>query len=328
MEMRENMLLETLKHDLLSALILLDNNNNVVFINDTALNYLYEQGVEAKEFSNLILQAEHNFISERKELKLKERIIGFSLKRIYLSDVLNRSVIIFKDITEIKKSEKEEKRRESMEVLGELALYVAHEIKNTLNIIKGFSQLMLESDDIDFIKGNLSILIEETERLNKLTHNILDYTKGDILTFEKVDLINFLEEILVKSYSTEKISYFHIEKSVDVNIDADKMKQVFINIIQNGIEAIDEDNGIFNIYIEREKNIDIIFETNREVEDTFPLENIFSPYFTTKKNGNGLGLALCKKIVEEHGGIITVQKNFYKGLTFTISLPLEKIEIK
>ena len=324
MEMRENMLLETLKHDLLSAIILLDSNNNVVFINDTALNYLYDQEVEAKEFSHLILQAEHSFISERKELKLKERIIGFSLKKIYISDALNRSVIIFKDITEIKKSESEEKRKESMEVLGELALYIAHEIKNTLNIIKGFSQLMLESEDINFIKGNLAILIEETERLNKLTHNILDYTKGDSLTFEKTDIVNFLEELLSKSYSKEKISYFPMEKSAEVNIDNDKMKQVFINIIQNGVEAIDEENGIFNIYVEKEEKLDIIFETNKEVEETFPLENIFSPYFTTKKNGNGLGLALCKKIVEEHGGIITVQKNFYRGLTFVISLPLEK----
>lgn len=322
MEIRENMLLDTLKHDLLSALVLLDNNNNVVFINDTALNYLYEKNIEVKEFSQKILQAEQSIISERKELSLNESIIGFSLKRVYSEETLNRTVIIFKDITEIKKTESEEKRREAMEVLGEMALYIAHEIKNTLNIIMGFSQLMLESDDIHFIKNNLSILMEETLRLNKMTHNILDYTKGDSLKLDKVDVISLMDELLKKSYPNEKISFFPNIKSLNLLIDSDKIRQVFINIIQNGVEAIDENDGIFNIYIEEDKNIDIIFETNKEVEEAFPLENIFSPYFTTKKNGNGLGLALCKKIVEEHKGIINVQKNFYKGLTFTVSFPI------
>lgn len=321
MVMRENMLFETLKHDLVSALILLDNNNNVVFINDAAVNFLFEQGIEVKDFSDLILKAEDNIVSERKEIRCKEKIIGFSLKKVYENNELNRSVIVFKDITQIKKREMEIQRKEEMEVLGELALYVAHEIKNTLNIIKGFSQLMLESDSLEQIKSNLGILIEETERLNKLTHNILDYTKGDSLCLEQINIVDFLSEILFKVYPREKISFMADDKFVDVCIDKDKIKQVFINIIQNGIEAIDENEGIFNIYIEKEKNVEIIFETNKEVEENFPLENIFSPYFTTKKNGNGLGLALCKKIVEEHGGIISVQKNFYKGLTFTISLP-------
>lgn len=328
MEMRENMLFETLKHDLLSALILLDDNNNVVFINDTALNFLFEQGVEVKEFSDLILKAENNTISERKELKLKDKIIGFSLKKVFESNKLNRSVIVFKDITQIKQNEKETKRKEEMEVLGELALYIAHEIKNTLNIINGFSQLMLESNELEFIKNNLQILIEETGRLNKLTHNILDYTKGDNLFLEKTDIVAFLLQLLDKAYSKEKINFITTEKSLESTIDKDKLKQVFINIIQNGIEAIEEvedDEGIFNIYVEVEKSIDIIFETNKKVEENFPLDNIFNPYFTTKKNGNGLGLALCKKIIEEHGGLISVQKNFYEGLTFIISLPKENL---
>ena len=109
-------------------------------------------------------------------------------------------------------------------------------------------------------------------------------------------------------------------KEAKVRIDRDRIKQVFMNIIQNGIEAIDEETRIFNIYIENEENLEISFETNKEVEEEFEVEKVFSPYFTTKKNGNGLGLALCKKIIEEHNGIISVQKNFYNGLTFTVVL--------
>ena len=207
-----------------------------------------------------------------------------------------------------------------MEVIGELALYVAHEIKNTLNVVKGFAQLMRESKSIKTIKNQLEIFIEETDRLNKLTNNMLDYTKGNNLNFEETDMVEFVGDLLAKTYPNEKISFISMVKEAKVRIDRDRIKQVFMNIIQNGIEAIDEETGIFNIYIENEENLEISFETNKEVEEEFEVEKVFSPYFTTKKNGNGLGLALCKKIIEEHNGIISVQKNFYNGLTFTVVL--------
>mgnify|MGYP003589847450 CR=1 FL=1 len=320
MEMRENMLLETLKHDLASALIVLDKDTNVIFINDSALNYLYMMEIEAKTFCDYAIKIAMESSTERKELKIKDRIIGFSLKKVYEGEKLNRIVVIFKDITEIKKSEIDEKRREAMEVIGELALYVAHEIKNTLNVVKGFAQLMRESKSIKVIKNQLEIFIEETDRLNKLTNNMLDYTKSNNFNFEETDMVEFVKDLLTKTFPNEKISLIHMVNEAIVKIDRDRMKQVFINIIQNGIEAIDEETGIFNIYIENEEKLEISFETNKEVEENFELEKVFSPYFTTKKNGNGLGLALCKKIIEEHNGVISVHKNFYNGLTFTVAL--------
>ena len=140
MEMRESMLLDTLKHDLVSALIVLDKDTNVVFINDSALNYLYKIDVEARIFCDYVIKIGMESHNDRKELKIKDRLVGFSLKKVYEGENLNRIVIIFKDITEIKKNEADEKRREAMEVIGELALYVAHEIKNTLNVVKGFAE--------------------------------------------------------------------------------------------------------------------------------------------------------------------------------------------
>lgn len=320
MEMRESMLLDTLKHDLVSALIVLDKDTNVVFINDSALNYLYKIDVEARIFCDYVIKIGMESHNDGKELKIKDRLVGFSLKKVYEGENLNRIVIIFKDITEIKKNEADEKRREAMEVIGELALYVAHEIKNTLNVVKGFAQLMRESKSIKTIKNQLEIFIEETDRLNKLTNNMLDYTKGNNLNFEETDMVEFVGDLLAKTYPNEKISFISMVKEAKVRIDRDRIKQVFMNIIQNGIEAIDEETGIFNIYIENEENLEISFETNKEVEEEFEVEKVFSPYFTTKKNGNGLGLALCKKIIEEHNGIISVQKNFYNGLTFTVVL--------
>lgn len=321
MEVREDLLFETLKHDLSASLVVLDNESNVVFINDRALEFLVEQKIEAKEFCDRLLNKEQNGESlERQELEMNEKIIGYSLKKVFENCNLNRIVVIFKDITEIKKYESEKKAKMAMQELGELALYIAHEIKNSLNLIKGFSQLMIESDDINFIKAHLEYLLNETERLNKLTHNILDYTKGEGLILETINIVDYLKELIELYYGNEKISFMTENDVVLANVDKDKIKQVFMNIIQNGIEAIDENDGIFNIYIEQNENIDIIFETNKEIEADFQIDKVFSPYYTTKKNGNGLGLAICKKIVKEHHAEINVTKNFYNGLTFTISL--------
>lgn len=320
MEVRENMLLDTLKHDLSSCLIVLDKDANVIFINDSALNYLYKIEAEARMFCDLILNGNIDENTERKELCVNDRIIGFSLKKVYEHEKLNRIVIIFKDITLIKEKEAEEKRKEAREVIGQMALYIAHEIKNTLNILKGYAQLMKEAKNIRIIKEQLSIFIEETDRLNKLTNNMLDYTKGSNLVLEKTDIASFIKELLEKSYPNEKINLIVLSDGIKMMIDRDKMKQVFINIIQNGLEAIDEEDGIFNIYLENDGEFEISFETNKEVEEGFELERVFSPYFTTKKTGNGLGLALCKKIIEEHKGTISVHKNFYEGLTFTVTL--------
>lgn len=117
MKSREKMLLDTLKNDLLSAIIILDSENNVIFINDTATNYIKQENMNPKEFAELLLKVESSFITERKELVLGDKIIGFSMKIVYEGEVLNRRVIIFKDITEIKRKKKRKKRKKQWGLL-------------------------------------------------------------------------------------------------------------------------------------------------------------------------------------------------------------------
>jgi signal transduction histidine kinase len=321
MESRNNVLLNTLKYDLSSSLIILDEDDNVIFINNSALDCLYRINLEARAFTKAILSTENESDCDRKEINFHNHIIGFSVKKVFENNILNRVVIIFKDITEIKSKESIENKNRHKEEIGDLAIYVAHEIKNSLNISKGFAQLMKETEEVETLKKYINIVLDENDRLNHLINNILDYTKVQKNKFDEININDFIKEILKKFYKNEKINVFFDVDTPIISSDKCKLTQIFINIIQNGIEEIDDHSGIFNIYIEKNGYIDIIFETNKEIEEHFDITKIFSLYFTTKTNGHGLGLAYSKKLVEEIHGKIKVEKNFYNGLTFTVSLP-------
>ncbi len=319
--MKNQLLYETVKTDLKSALIIFDKDENVIFTNDRADTILDKIRKSPEEFKELLLKHEAHDEFNRKEINIKDYLLGFNLERVEKEDRHDRTVIIFQDITSIKIKEKEVNKKEQMEVLGQLALYIAHEVKNSLNLIKGYSQLMLESNNIDYLHKNLSIFLDETERLNKLTHNILDYTKDGIIECEKVGMCDFTREFLKKSSEFKDINIKCEEEEIYAFIDKDKFVQLYMNIIQNGIDAIDKD-GSFNIYITREDNgVEVTFETDGQVEDDFELEKLFNPYYTTKKDGNGLGLAICKKIMKEHNGEICAEKNIMGGLNFVLKIP-------
>lgn len=319
--MKRQILFETIKTDLKSALLIFNKDSELVFANDRAYEILHLIGIEPIEFKEKVMQFDCNKVIERNEIKIDKYTVGYNLEKVNKNNKMDRVVIIFQDITNVKKKEKELKKKEQMEVLGELALYIAHEVKNSLNLIKGYSQLMLESEKIDFIHNNLGIFINETDRLNKLTHNILDYTKDNLVNLETIDIVKFTKEFVKQTYPNEGIDVISNEDVIDIRLDRDRMVQVYMNLIQNGLDAIETD-GRFNIHIEGgEEKVEVTFETDARVEEDFDLAQLFNPYYTTKKDGNGLGLAICKKIMEEHNGTIEVYKNFYGGLSFVLEIP-------
>lgn len=320
--MEEKILFETIKKNLKSALIVFDKNDNVVFINDRGEELLKDLNISSIEFKDKILELERISTESRKEIEVNNIIIGYNLEKIKHGSELDREIIIFQDITEVKEKERKINGKKQRELLGELAMYIAHEVKNSLNIIRGYSQLMLESNKLDDIRENLNIFIEETDRLNKLTHSILDYTKKTSLELEKTDLIEFTVEFLEKTFKNENINLMTKEKHLDIFIDRDKIIQVYLNIIQNGLEAI-ESNGIFNIYIEKKlaSRVEVVFETDGKLSDSFEVEKLFVESYTTKKEGNGLGLMICKNIIEEHLGKIRAYRNSFGGLSIVLEFP-------
>lgn len=217
-------------------------------------------------------------------------------------------VLLIRDLTTVKRLEKELRRSERLAALGKMAAGVAHELRNPLSSIKGlavvlksnFSHASKEAETAD-------ILVKEVERLNRSIGELLDYAKPAQLKRERA----FVTEIIEKTVSLVQVDAqsfgitLRLEMDNDppqVMLDKDKMNQVFLNLFLNAIQAM-EDGGELLVATEHDaRKIIITVRDNGVGIVPENLGRVFDPYFTTKNDGTGLGLAMSAKIVEEHGG--------------------------
>ena len=218
---------------------------------------------------------------------------------------------------------------ERLAAIGTMSSYVAHEIRNPLVTIGGFAKTLSRFTFTDSkIKANIDIIIEEVKRLEKILSNITDFGKPS--KSEKVDtqICEIMKNtcILMENYFQEKNINVHksFEADVpDISVDPTQIKQVFLNILMNAVEAM-PDGGDLDIIIKpgvASVEIDIVDNGKSIPEEV--LQNIFDPFFTTKPNGTGVGLSICLKIIEDHGGNIDVKSIPGKGTTMLLTLPIK-----
>ncbi|MRH42610.1 PAS domain S-box protein [Aquibacillus halophilus] len=242
----------------------------------------------------------------------------------------NRQIIaIAKDITDKKEAEEMMIRSEKMSVAGQLAAGVAHEIRNPLTSLKGFVQLLqagIEKKD-EYYK----IMIDEIEKINSITSELLFISKPmtDNRNFER--LSEMLSDVVTLLSSQAKLFdvkiILELEEDVSIFCDKTQIKQVLINLIKNAVEEMTE-GGEIHIVVESNKHqcaISIIDEGPGIPQHI--LHKLKEPFFTTKKDGTGLGLMISEKIIENHNGTIDIFQNIEKGSTFQITLPLHQNSI-
>ena len=236
---------------------------------------------------------------------------------------------VLKDVTEQKLMDRHLSQMEKLSAIGELTAGLAHEIKNPLAGIKGAIEIICDSLPEDH--PHRAILVEvlsEVRRIDRSVMNLLSFSKPGNPDFVRTDLVELFKEILSflkKLADSKKISLRlkHLGSIPFLIGDENELKQLFMNLILNSIEAI-ETNGVVTVKVKSlgDSKIQV------EVADDGPgipkdkLGKIFHPFFTTKKHGTGLGLATCKRIVLNHGGQIMVESEPDKGARFIIELPL------
>ncbi len=219
--------------------------------------------------------------------------------------------------------------REKALLLEEMAPVLAHEIRNPLGSIKGAAQYLKSEVGPDQEKL-LQVIIEETDRLNRVVSQFLNYAKPFELTPVKQDLaplINRAISLIAAQVASENIV---VEQDIHpdlppVSIDGEQLMQVILNIAVNAIEAMPA-GGVLSIRtsLARQEDQTTVGITIRDTGEGIPrenLKNIFRPFFTTKKRGVGLGLAICRRIIRQHGGHILVKSLPKQGTVFSIRLP-------
>lgn len=217
---------------------------------------------------------------------------------------------------------REQKR---MAALGEMAAVLAHEIRNPLSSIKGFAQIHLEGTIDPDLEKDLSIIVEESMRLERLTSNLLTYARPTELNEEKFDIERFCQEIERSIVPLTGQVKFHIscEKS-QLCLDREKFRQVVFNLIQNALDAVKDTEG-GEVWVKAKSSGAQLVLT---VEDNGPglalevRDQIFEPFVTSKAKGTGLGLAIVHRLIEAMGGQIDFRDRKDGGIVVKVTLPL------
>lgn len=231
-------------------------------------------------------------------------------------------------VAERERAQEEMIRRAKLATVGEMAVTVAHEIRNPLTAVRGFAQRLLRRyGDPETVHSYAGIIIEEVDRLNSVLGDVLDFAKNVDARIKSVnmnDLVRRTITLLEERFGKANI-LCETELSPDIPTcyyDETQLSQVLINLMKNGAQAMKEGGVILvRTAISGDKILLEVTDTGHGIDEK-NLRRIFEPFFTTKTKGTGLGLSLAKRVVEEHGGTIRVQSEVGKGTTFRIILPM------
>jgi PAS domain S-box-containing protein len=242
------------------------------------------------------------------------------------------ALAIFQDITEIKALEEKLRQADRLAALGTLSAGLAHEIKNPLSAIKTFVQLLPQKIGNSSFMEKFNITVpREIDRINHLVEDLLELTRRRVrpLVDLKVDsLILQVIDLHGEELKRRQIVFQDdLNKTISsVHGDAETLYRAFSNLMINAIQAM-PNGGIFSISSKLDSSsssLEITFRDTGIGMDETTAKNIFNPFFTTKDKGTGLGLALTRKIIEDHRGTIEVVSKKGMGTTFTVHLPVVK----
>jgi two-component system sensor histidine kinase HydH len=237
-------------------------------------------------------------------------------------------VLLFRDLTEMRRLKQEVARSQRLASLGSLAAGVAHEIRNPLSSIKGFATYFREryrENAAD--RETAEVMIREVDRINRVITQLLEFARPMTMHRTPASLQSLIRHSLKTVVGQARDKGVLIESDLPpeigpVSLDADRIDQVLLNLFLNSLAAM-ETGGILRVSMGRAGRQTIridIADTGAGIRKE-DLQRVFDPYFTTKPSGTGLGLAIVHRIVEAHGGEIRIESEPGRGTTVTLLLP-------
>lgn len=233
-------------------------------------------------------------------------------------------VVIGREITALKETERKLRQSEKMSVLGELAAGIAHEIRNPLTTIKGFLQMGKEKTIK--LDQHVDVLVDEIDRINNIVNELLVIANPTDVIFSNHNINTVVRDVV------EMLSFEASLQNTQLNvIDQDqfntycnesKLKQVFINIVKNALDAISTEGEVtITIADKNEDFFSINFEDNGCGIAENHLKHIGEPFYSVKENGTGLGMTVCFSIIETHKGSIHITSQVNSGTSVEVLLP-------
>ncbi len=313
------------------AIIVLDRDEKMTMINMAAEELLCHDSadVTGKMFDDLDFSIEEGSSGLKLYVRGKGYDIILSRSTVYNPEGPVRGyVILIKDITRIKELERHHERNERLIAMGEMAAKIVHEIRSPLCSIELFSNMLskdLQGSAHSEMANGISTGIKS---LNNILTNMLFFAGPQKPSFTDLDLSEAVEESIGMLAPLIDVRGIEVSKMLRVEVvhgDKELLKQVFMNIILNAVQAM-PGGGCLGIVVGEEGAL-VTVKVIDEGGGISPehIEKIFDPFFSTKEKGTGLGLAIAHKIMQSHNGFINVLKNEGCGSTFSLSFP--KMEI-
>jgi PAS domain S-box-containing protein len=333
-----------------NGLITIDLNGNIVTLNPMAEQILGKKREEVTGLSleeachdhhplcQMMIEAlSHGKGTSHSEIELKrgEASLWLTTSTSLLTDGEGKKIgalAIFQDITEIKALEERLRQADRLAALGILSAGLAHEIKNPLSAIKTFVQLLPKKvESLSFMEKFNVTVPREIDRINQLVEDLLELTRKRVRSLVDVDVNRLILQIT--DLHGEEMGRRHIifenhlnEALPPIRGDSETLYRAFSNLVINAIQAM-PNGGSFHISSELDQVSSVVKITFRDTGvgmDEETSKSLFNPFFTTKDKGVGLGMALVRKIIEDHRGTIEVTSEKGKGTTFVLGLPVAK----
>jgi len=292
----------------------------------------------------------HDTVRQRKDGTLVP--VSMSGGPIIIEGKLIGTVGLYKDITEQKQMEKKleeysqhleelvEKRTrqlkdaqeqliksERLAAIGQVAAMVGHDLRNPLTSIKGVAYYLKKKigSKMDEASREMLELIENNvEHSNKIITDLMEYSKEIKLELTETTPRSIVNETLFLVEIPDDVQVRDLtQNEPKLKIDLEQIKRVFVNLIKNAVDAMLNGGKLTITSKESDGNVEITFTDTGTGMTKEVMEKIWTPFFTTKAKGMGLGLAICKRFIEAHGGSIRVESTVGEGTTFTVTIPIE-----
>ncbi|MBN1545833.1 MAG: PAS domain-containing protein [Syntrophaceae bacterium] len=342
------------------AVIALDREGRVSLFNPAAQSYtgISEKQALGRSFRDLFFGqknllylvttalSEGRSISDHEDLMLNRLNapalpVSVSVSPLYTdAGKPEGAVLIIRNLSRVKDLEMAVRRSDRLSILGTLAAGLAHEIKNPLGGIKGATQLLaMELPGDSPLREYTEVMIREVERVNGIIEELMDLARPRPPQWSPVNLSKVLGNIVLMEKQAHQGKMIEFQMDLDPSIppllgDENLLTRLFLNLIKNAAEALDK-KGKVTVSTKVAPDYHLTKPGSRpipmiviEVQDNGPgiapeiLEQIFTPFYTTKSKGSGLGLATCQKIINEHDGFLKVDSIQGEGTLFSVSLPL------
>ena len=339
--------MENVVESMADGLISIDREGRIVTLNRQAVEILgsERERIEGRNITELLGDGvaeilgppeERSLVRDR-EMEIRKGPdvkIPLSLSAAPLKDDAGQemgSVLLIRDLREIRDLQGKVRRSERLASLGRLAAGVAHEIRNPLSSIRGFAQYFVkrfhgQTEE----EGYASVMVKEVDRLNRVITELLDFAGPKEPRREPnalEDIADHALKLLAPDLATRKVEVFkEYEPGLPaVWVDRDQISQVFLNLLLNAIESM-EGGGEIRLTLRRcgppPAVLAAIADTGAGIPED-DLEKVFEPFFSRKRKGTGLGLAIVHQIIESHRGEIRVESRQGKGTTFLMTLPMD-----